>query len=48
MTLQDIQNAIRLLSRIYVGLGDQETLMRTISALQLEESKRLKKKAEAV
>jgi hypothetical protein len=43
MTLQDIQNAIRLLSRIYVGLGDQETLMRTIHALQLEETKRLKK-----
>jgi hypothetical protein len=46
MTLQDIQNAIRLLSKIYVGLGDQETLMRTINALQVEEQKRMRKKAE--
>jgi|TARA_R110000822_G_scaffold28074_2_gene83664 hypothetical protein len=42
MTLNDLQNALSFLSRVYVGRGDEERLMKTISALTKEINKKVK------
>lgn len=48
MTVTDIQNAIAFLSKVYVGRGDEDRLMKTISALHKELERKTKKKAEAI
>jgi len=42
MTLNDLQNALSFLSRVYVGRGDEERLMKTIAALSKEINKKVK------
>lgn len=42
MTVNDLQNALSFLSKVYVGRGDEERLMKTIAALKNEISKKTK------
>lgn len=46
MTVTDIQNAIAFLSKVYVGRGDEDRLMKTINALHKELERKMKKKVE--
>jgi hypothetical protein len=43
MTKRDIQDALELLQRIYVGAADQDKLFRVIQALKDELARRNKK-----
>lgn len=45
MTLNDIQNALSFLQRVYVGRGDEERFLQTIDALKKELNKRSKQPA---
>jgi hypothetical protein len=40
MTVNDLQNALSFLSKVYVGRGDEERLMKTIAALNNEINKK--------
>jgi len=42
MTINDLQNALSFLSKVYVGRGDEERLMKTIDALHTEINKKTK------
>jgi hypothetical protein len=42
MTVNDLQNALSFLSKVYVGRGDEERLMKTIAALTKEINKKVK------
>jgi hypothetical protein len=42
MTVNDLQNALSFLSKVYVGRGDEERLMKTIAALKNEINKKVK------
>lgn len=42
MTVNDLQNALSFLSKVYVGRGDEERLMKTIAALKSEINKKVK------
>jgi hypothetical protein len=42
MTINDLQNALSFLSKVYVGRGDEERLMKTISALKQEINKKVR------
>jgi hypothetical protein len=42
MTVNDLQNALSFLSKVYVGRGDEERLMKTIAALKQEINKKVK------
>lgn len=42
MTINDLQNALSFLSKVYVGRGDEERLMKTIDALHKEINKKAK------
>jgi hypothetical protein len=42
MTVNDLQNALSFLSKVYVGRGDEERLMKTIFALKQEINKKVK------
>jgi hypothetical protein len=42
MTINDLQNALSFLSKVYVGRGDEERLMKTIDALHKEINKKVK------
>lgn len=45
MTLNDIQNALAFLQKVYVGRGDEERFLRTVEALKKERDKRIKQPA---
>jgi hypothetical protein len=42
MTVNDLQNALTFLSKVYVGRGDEEKLMKTIAALKQEINKKVR------
>jgi hypothetical protein len=42
MTVNDLQNALTFLSKVYVGRGDEERLMKTIAALKQEINKKVR------
>jgi hypothetical protein len=42
MTVNDLQNALTFLSKVYVGRGDEEKLMKTIAALKQEINTKVK------
>lgn len=45
--MTDIQNAISFMSRLWVGKGDEERFMRTLSALESEAERRVRKTVNA-